>query len=161
MWCWLRTSRQPSWAPGSQMPELSCLTVGRCRTWRRMFKLAVSADLSAQSPSLMLCLRTLAQVPRGTFELHSTAAANWPLLSLLSERSTAPSGVQLLHRSVPAFISRARSQVSWVRGDRRLNGGHVGVAVSAADRGIFDAAVAPEKNWVGEWSGRVGGRMIG
>ena len=93
-----------------------------------MFKLAVSADLQAQSPSLMVCLRTVAQVPGGTFELHSATrliklfskeqkknkreymrtnavAANWALLSLLSERSTAPSGVQVLYRSVPAFIS--------------------------------------------------------
>ena len=73
-----------------------CQYEERCRTRRRMFKLAVSADLQAQSPSLMVCLRTVAQVPGGTFELHSAVAANWPLLSLLSERSTAPSGVRLL-----------------------------------------------------------------
>ena len=92
-----------------------------------MFKLVVSADLQAQSPSLMVCLHTVAQVPGGTFELHSaeeliklfskeqkknkreckrvdTVAASGALLSLLSERSAAPSGVQLLYRSVPAFI---------------------------------------------------------
>ena len=88
-----------------------------------MFKLAVSADLQAQSPSLMVCLRTVAQVPEGTFELLSAerltklfskehskeqkknnkkrdttvAAKNWALLLL--------SGVQLVYRSVPAFIS--------------------------------------------------------
>ena len=55
-----------------------------------MFKLAVSADLQAQSPSL---------------KRLDTVAANWAVLSLLSERSTAPSGVQLLYRSVPAFMS--------------------------------------------------------
>ena len=93
-----------------------------------MFKLAVSADLQAQSPSLMACLRTVAQVPGGTFELHSAerliklfskerkknkreykrtdaGAANWALLSLPSERSMAPSKLQVLYRSVPAFIS--------------------------------------------------------
>ena len=48
-----------------------CQYEERCRTRRRMFKLAVSADLQAQSPSLMVCLRTVAQVPGGTFELHS------------------------------------------------------------------------------------------
>ena len=74
----------------------------------------------------MVCLRTVAQVPEGTFELLSakeliklfskeqkknnkkrdtTVAANWALLSLPSEKSTAPSGVQLVYRSVPAFIS--------------------------------------------------------
>ena len=65
-----------------------CQYEERCRARRRMFKLAVSADLqaqasSAQSPSLMVCLRTVAQVPGGTFfELHSaekrdtTVAAN-------------------------------------------------------------------------------------
>ena len=93
-----------------------------------MFKLAVSADMQAQSPSLTACLRTVAQVPGGFFELHSPerliklfskeqkknnreyvrtdrVAANWAFLSLLSERSTAPSKLQVLHRSVPAFIS--------------------------------------------------------
>ena len=34
-----------------------------------------------------------------------TVAANWAVLSLVSERSTAASGVQMLYRSVPAFIS--------------------------------------------------------
>ena len=60
----------------------------------------------------MVCLRVVAQVPGGTFfELHSaekrdtTVAANWALLSLPSEKSTAPSRVQLVYRSVPAFIS--------------------------------------------------------
>ena len=95
-----------------------------------MFKLAVSADLKAQSPSLKACLRTVAQVPGGTFELHSAesliklfskaqkknkqeykrtdaVAANWALLSLLSERSTAPREVQVLYRSVLAFVSLA------------------------------------------------------
>ena len=105
-----------------------CQYEERCRTQHRMFKLAVSADLQAQSPSLKVCLRTVAQVPGGTFELHSsesliksfsklqrknkreqkrldTVAASWAVLSLLSERSTAPSGVQMLYRAVPAFIS--------------------------------------------------------
>ena len=93
-----------------------------------MFKLVVSANLQDQSPSLMACLRAVTQVPRGTFELHSAerlielfskeqkknireykrtdaVAANWALLSLLSERSTAPSKLQVLYRSVRAFIS--------------------------------------------------------
>ena len=105
-----------------------CQYEERCWAQRHMFKFAVSAKLKAQSPSLEACLRTVAQVPGGTFELHSAArlmqlftraqkknkreykridavAANWALLSLPSERSTAPSGVQLLYRSVPAFIS--------------------------------------------------------
>ena len=107
-----------------------CQYEERCRTRRSIFKLAASADLQAECPSLKVCLRTVAQVPGGTFELHSaerliklfskqqrknkrehkrldTVAANWAVLSLLSERSTAPSGVQLLYRSVPAFISLA------------------------------------------------------
>ena len=87
-----------------------------------MFKLAVSANLQAQSPSLMGCLRTVALVPEGHFELLSAerltklfskkknnnttvAAKNCALLSLPSEKSTAPSRVQLVYRSVPAFIS--------------------------------------------------------
>lgn len=105
-----------------------CQYEERCRARCRMFKLAVSADLQAQSPSLIACLRTVAQVPGSTFELHAAerliklfskeqkknkreykrtdaVAANWALLSLPSERSTAPSGVQLVYRSVPAFIS--------------------------------------------------------
>ena len=99
-----------------------CQYEERCRTRRRMFKLAVSADLQAQSPSLKACLRIDVQVPGGTFELHShnslfkmfckqqkkskreykrldTVAANWAVLSLLSERSSAPREVQLLHSS--------------------------------------------------------------
>ena len=40
-----------------------CQYEEQCRARRRMFKLAVSADLQAQSPSLMVCLRTVAQVP--------------------------------------------------------------------------------------------------
>lgn len=93
-----------------------------------MFKLAVSADLQAKCPSLKVCLRTVAQVPGGTFELHShgnlikmfvkqqkknkrekkkldTVAANWAVLSLLSERAVAPHAVQVLYRSVPSFVS--------------------------------------------------------
>ena len=105
-----------------------CQYEERCWAQRHMFKFAVSAKLKAQSPSLEACLRTVAQVPGGTFELHSaarlmqlftraqkknkreykrtdTVAANWALLSLPSERSTAPRCLQLLYRSVPAFIS--------------------------------------------------------
>ena len=85
-----------AWVKSDLVHRCSCpTTVGlvdaseeQCRARRRMFKLAVSADLqaqasSAQSPSLMVCLRTVAQVPGGTFfELHSaekrdtTVAAN-------------------------------------------------------------------------------------
>ena len=98
-----------------------------CRTRRSMFRVAVSAALQEEIPSLKVCLRTVAQVPQSTFELHShgsllklfckqqkknkqeykrldTVAANWAVLSLLSERSSAPKGVQLLYRSVPAFV---------------------------------------------------------
>ena len=101
-----------------------CQYEEQCRARRRMFKLAVSADLQAQSPSLMVCLRTVALVPEGHFELLSAerltklfskknnnkrdttvAAKNCALLSLPSEKSTAPSRVQLVYRSVPAFIS--------------------------------------------------------
>ncbi len=92
-----------------------------------MFRLAVSADMQAQSASLMVFLRAVAQVPGSTYELHSadnliklcskqqkkkkrdnkrldTVAANWAVLSLVTERSTAASGIQMLYRSVPAFI---------------------------------------------------------
>ena len=48
-----------------------CQYEEQCRARRRMFKLAVSADLQAQSPSLMVCLRTVALVPEGHFELLS------------------------------------------------------------------------------------------
>ena len=42
-----------------------CQYKEQCRTRKRIFKLAVSTDLSDQSPSLMMCLRTVAQVPGG------------------------------------------------------------------------------------------------
>ena len=75
----------------------------------------------------MVFIRAVAQLPGSTYELHSaddlikifskqqkkkkrekkrldTRAANWAVLSLASERSTAAHGIQMLYRSVPAFI---------------------------------------------------------
>ena len=43
----------------------------RCKARRRTFIIAASADLSAQHPSLMTCLRAIAQVPGSTFELRT------------------------------------------------------------------------------------------
>ena len=44
-----------------------CQYEERCRTRWSMFKVAASAALQEQSPSLKMCLRTVAQVPRSTF----------------------------------------------------------------------------------------------
>ena len=60
----------------------------RCKAQRRTFNIAVSADLSAQHPSLMTCLRTVAQVPGGTFELHSAEMLIFVLQGTEEEKAT-------------------------------------------------------------------------
>ena len=104
-----------------------CQYKERCKTRRCIFKLAASADLQAEFPSLVLLLRAVSQVPGNTYELHSeesllksfseqqekknkqtkrldTAAANWAILSTATEKFNVAKGIQIVYRSVPAFI---------------------------------------------------------
>ena len=104
-----------------------CQCEERCKTRRSLFKLAASADLRVECPSLVLLLRAVALVPGSTYELHSeqkliklfskhqkqrkrekkrldTVATNWAVLSTAGERANAEKGIQMLYRPVPAFI---------------------------------------------------------
>ena len=103
-----------------------CQYKERCKTRRCIFKLAASADLQAELPSLELLLRAVSQVPGNTYELHSeesllksfskqqkknkqtkrldTAAANWAILSTATKKFNVEKAIQILYRPVPAFI---------------------------------------------------------
>ena len=94
---------------------------------RSKFRLAVSADLQARCPSVMLLMRAIAEVPGSTCELYSvrklakryrqqqkekkpkhkqvnSSAANWGILSMEGERLNIDKDKRVLYRTVPEFI---------------------------------------------------------
>ena len=84
------------------------------------FKVAVSARLASQMPTLPLLLRALAEVPRGSFAFYSEhklgkvfrkaktsrEVLKMAILSLLPDRATADKKVQGVYRTVAAFSAQ-------------------------------------------------------
>ena len=91
-----------------------------CHGGGQGFKVAVSARLASQMPTLPLLLRALAEVPRGSFAFYSEhklgkvfrkaktsrEVLKMAILSLLPDRATADKKVQGLYRAVAAFSAQ-------------------------------------------------------
>ena len=91
-----------------------------CHTGGAGFKVAVSARLASQMPTLPLLLRALAEVPRGSFAFYSEhrlgkgfrKAKTSPelltmaILSLLPDRATADKKVKGVYRTVETFTAQ-------------------------------------------------------
>ena len=91
-----------------------------CHGGGQGFKVAVSARLASQKPTLPLLLRALAEVPRGSFALYSEnklgkvfrkakksrETLKMVILSLLSDRATADKKVQGVYHTVASFSTQ-------------------------------------------------------